>query len=82
MSLAANIRDAEPTPSLDRCKTCFVLKALTSEDRQDFQAAVLARKSGSVLTRAIRARLSELGIEETVGETSVRSHINERHAVA
>jgi len=61
-----------------RCKTCANLDALTDEDRADFTAAI-GKYPGSIIARALNARLPELGREDTVSEESVRRHIRDGH---
>ena len=78
MSLASLIR--EQMVPVVKCKTCLILNRLPEEDRADFEAA-RGQVAGSVLARALTARLTELGIDETMGETSVRQHIRERHGL-
>ena len=77
MRLASHIT-AQMHP-LQRCKTCVTLGALTAEDRADFTAAV-GKYPGSIIARALNARLPELGREDTVSEESVRRHIRDGHA--
>lgn len=74
MSLAALIR-AESIPSKSKCKTCAVLARMTDEDRAEFEQAVKAGVAGSVLARAVTARLRELGEQSSVGEGSIRYHV-------
>ena len=78
MSLASLIR--EQMVPVVKCKTCMLLDRLPEQDRDEFEAA-RSQVAGSVLARALTARLAELGIEEAVGETSVRLHIRERHGL-
>ena len=78
MSLAALIRE-QSAPARPACKTCLMLDRLTDEDRADFTAAVQAEVAGSVLARAITARLKELDIDDSLGAGSVRTHIDQSH---
>jgi len=70
--ITAQIRPAQ------KCKTCATLDALTDEDRADFTDA-LGKYPGSIIARALNARLIELGREDTVSEESVRRHIRDGH---
>lgn len=74
MSLAELIR-VQSTPARPRCKTCATLDRLTEQDRADFDAAVQVGVAGSVLARAITARLAEIGSADTLSESSVRLHL-------
>ena len=78
MSLASLIR--EQMVPVVKCKTCIALRRLPEEDRVEFEAA-RGQVPGSILCRALTARLAELGIDETAGESSVRLHIRERHGL-
>lgn len=78
MSLASLIR--EQMVPVVKCRTCIVLTKVTAEDRTEFEAARGAVPA-SILAKALSARLHELDIDETVGESSVRTHIRERHGL-
>lgn len=73
MSLAALIR-AEST-SKTKCKTCDLLRLMTDDDRAEFEQAAKEGVAGSVLARAVTARLRELGEQSSVGEGSIRYHV-------
>jgi len=74
MSLAALIK-AESTPARPKCKTCLILELLTEEDRDDFQRAAEMGVQGAILSRAITKRAAELGLDEKLGQASVRFHL-------
>lgn len=79
MSLAALIKAETTANTGHECKTCRVLERLTPQDRADFRQAVDVGVPGAVLARALTARLAELGADVTIGEQSVRRHIERGH---
>ncbi|MDA8438596.1 MAG: hypothetical protein M0Z51_07025 [Propionibacterium sp.] len=79
MSLASLIR--EQMAPVVRCKTCTTLDRLTEDDRVEFVSAVKAKVPGSILARAVTARLAELSIDEALSETAVRAHIRDGHGL-
>lgn len=79
MSLAALIKAETTNSTGHECKTCIILARLTDQDRADFQAAA-GNVPGAVLARALTARLAELGLDLSIGESSVRKHVADRHS--
>jgi hypothetical protein len=81
VSLAALIK-AEQTGA-ENCKTCDMLARLTDQDRAEFVSFAAAGVAGAVLARAITARMVEMYPDESprpsVGEASVRKHIDRGH---
>lgn len=80
MSLASLIR--EQMVPVVKCKTCVLLERLPQQDRDEFEAARSNPKiTGAILARAVTGRLAELGIDEALGDSSVRTHLRERHGL-
>jgi hypothetical protein len=79
MSLAALIQTSRTDCTGHQCKTCIVLGRLTPQDRGDFAQYAQDGETAAVLTRALNARLAELGIDLTIGPQSVREHIRRGH---
>jgi hypothetical protein len=78
MGLLAHIRAELTAAQAPRCKTCILLERVTDQDRREFRESV-GIVHGSVLAKALNALLAELGIDDKVGESSVRAHIRMQH---
>lgn len=78
MGLLAHIRAESGSAAAHKCKTCAVLEHVTDEDRSDFREAA-SIVNGAALARALTSRLVELGVPDSVGAGSVRTHIREKH---